>query len=173
MKGPTVSPRRFWNRRRISRSFASRNPQSRPFVWARGAETSLHRRPKSSRFRRPLTPPKQAGPRGRSSGSPPTAITFAGPIRSFRRNSSTPALTLSKASNSRSSGGVQGDGPGNSFVYIPSLKAVVAGVSAVFDQRLFRSAQSRSPRRLDEDAGSDSRVEAGHCNSPAIAWPGC
>ncbi len=33
-------------------------------------------------------------------------------------------------------GGVQGDGPGNSFVYIPSLKAVVAG-DTVFDRVYF------------------------------------
>jgi glyoxylase-like metal-dependent hydrolase (beta-lactamase superfamily II) len=33
-------------------------------------------------------------------------------------------------------GGVQGDGPGNSFVYIPSLKAVVAG-DTVFDHVYF------------------------------------
>lgn len=33
-------------------------------------------------------------------------------------------------------GGVQGDGPGNSFVYIPSLKAVVAG-DTVFDRAYF------------------------------------
>ncbi len=33
-------------------------------------------------------------------------------------------------------GGVQGDGPGNSFVYIPSLRAVVAG-DTVFDQVYF------------------------------------
>jgi glyoxylase-like metal-dependent hydrolase (beta-lactamase superfamily II) len=33
-------------------------------------------------------------------------------------------------------GGLQGDGPGNSFVYIPSLKAVVAG-DTVFDHVYF------------------------------------
>jgi glyoxylase-like metal-dependent hydrolase (beta-lactamase superfamily II) len=33
-------------------------------------------------------------------------------------------------------GGVQGDGPGNSFVYIPSLKAVIAG-DTVFDRVYF------------------------------------
>jgi hypothetical protein len=37
---------------------------------------------------------------------------------------------------SRITGGVQGDGPGNSFVYIPSLKAVVAG-DTVFDHVYF------------------------------------
>jgi glyoxylase-like metal-dependent hydrolase (beta-lactamase superfamily II) len=48
---------------------------------------------------------------------------------------STPVLTL-EGEDFPITGGVQGDGPGNSFVYIPSLKAVVAG-DTVFDHVYF------------------------------------
>lgn len=48
---------------------------------------------------------------------------------------STPALTL-EGEQFPITGGVQGDGPGNSFVFIPSLHAVVAG-DTVFDQVYF------------------------------------
>ena len=48
---------------------------------------------------------------------------------------STPVLTL-EGEHFPITGGVQGDGPGNSFVYIPSLKAVVAG-DTVFDHVYF------------------------------------
>src|ERR1035438_7575079 len=44
---------------------------------------------------------------------------------------STPVLTL-EGEQFPITGGVQGDGPGNSFVYVPSLRAVVAG-DTVFD----------------------------------------
>jgi glyoxylase-like metal-dependent hydrolase (beta-lactamase superfamily II) len=47
----------------------------------------------------------------------------------------TPALTL-EGEQFPITGGVQGDGPGNSFVYIPSLKAVIAG-DTVFDRVYF------------------------------------
>ena len=47
----------------------------------------------------------------------------------------TPYLTL-EGEQFPVTGGVQGDGPGNSFVYIPSLKAVVAG-DTVFDRVYF------------------------------------
>lgn len=47
----------------------------------------------------------------------------------------TPVLTL-EGENFPITGGVQGDGPGNSFVYVPSLKAVVAG-DCVFDHVYF------------------------------------
>ncbi|HEV3330782.1 MAG TPA: MBL fold metallo-hydrolase [Bryobacteraceae bacterium] len=47
----------------------------------------------------------------------------------------TPALTL-EGEQFPITGGVQGDGPGNSFVYVPSLKAVVAG-DTVFDRVYF------------------------------------
>ena len=48
---------------------------------------------------------------------------------------SSPVLTL-EGEQFQITGGVQGDGPGNSFVYIPSLKAVVAG-DTVFDRVYF------------------------------------
>src|SRR5579863_2525795 len=48
---------------------------------------------------------------------------------------STPVLTL-EGEDFPITGGVQGDGSGNSFVYIPSLKAVVAG-DTVFDHVYF------------------------------------
>jgi glyoxylase-like metal-dependent hydrolase (beta-lactamase superfamily II) len=48
---------------------------------------------------------------------------------------SSPVLTL-EGEQFPITGGVQGDGPGNSFVYIPSLKAVIAG-DTVFDQVYF------------------------------------
>jgi glyoxylase-like metal-dependent hydrolase (beta-lactamase superfamily II) len=48
---------------------------------------------------------------------------------------SSPVLTL-EGQQFQITGGVQGDGPGNSFVYIPSLKAVVAG-DTVFDRVYF------------------------------------
>jgi glyoxylase-like metal-dependent hydrolase (beta-lactamase superfamily II) len=48
---------------------------------------------------------------------------------------SSPALML-EGEQFSITGGVQGDGPGNSFVYIPSLKAVVAG-DTVFDRVYF------------------------------------
>src|SRR5579871_5059090 len=48
---------------------------------------------------------------------------------------STPVLTL-EGQEFPITGGVQGDGPGNSFVYIPQLRAVVAG-DTVFDRVYF------------------------------------
>jgi glyoxylase-like metal-dependent hydrolase (beta-lactamase superfamily II) len=48
---------------------------------------------------------------------------------------SSPALTL-EGEQFPITGGVQGDGPGNSYVYIPSIKAVVAG-DTVFDRVYF------------------------------------
>jgi glyoxylase-like metal-dependent hydrolase (beta-lactamase superfamily II) len=48
---------------------------------------------------------------------------------------STPEITL-EGEQLQITGGLQGDGPGNSFVYIPSIKAVVAG-DTVFDRVYF------------------------------------
>ena len=58
-----------------------------------------------------------------------------GPEPVLPQDLSTPALTL-EGEQFPITGGVQGDGPGNSFVYIPSLKAVVAG-DTVFDHVYF------------------------------------
>jgi len=58
-----------------------------------------------------------------------------GPEPVLPQDLSTPGLTL-EGEPFPITGGVQGDGPGNSFVYIPSLKAVVAG-DTVFDHVYF------------------------------------
>jgi len=58
-----------------------------------------------------------------------------GPEAVLPEELSTPVLTL-EGEQFPITGGVQGDGPGNSFVYIPSLKAVVAG-DTVFDRVYF------------------------------------
>jgi glyoxylase-like metal-dependent hydrolase (beta-lactamase superfamily II) len=58
-----------------------------------------------------------------------------GPDAVIPEDLATPALTL-EGETFPITGGLQGDGPGNSFVYIPSLKAVVAG-DTVFDHVYF------------------------------------
>jgi glyoxylase-like metal-dependent hydrolase (beta-lactamase superfamily II) len=58
-----------------------------------------------------------------------------GPDAVLPEELSSPMLTL-EGEQFQITGGVQGDGPGNSFVYIPSLKAVVAG-DTVFDRVYF------------------------------------
>src|SRR4029078_7261155 len=59
-----------------------------------------------------------------------------GPVPVLPEELSSPVLTL-EGEQFPITGGVQGaDGPGNSFVYIPSLKAVVTG-DIVFDQAYF------------------------------------
>ena len=59
---------------------------------------------------------------------------------------STPMLTL-EGEQFPITGGVYGDGPGNSFVYIPSLKAVVAG-DTVFDHVYFGVARDKAREDL-------------------------
>jgi glyoxylase-like metal-dependent hydrolase (beta-lactamase superfamily II) len=61
--------------------------------------------------------------------------TIPGPDPVIPEELTQPALTL-EGETFPITGGVQGDGPGNSFVYIPSLKAVVAG-DTVFDRVYF------------------------------------
>ena len=69
-------------------------------------------------------------------GRRPTATTSPGRIPCCPRSSPAPVLTL-EGQAFPITGGVQGaDGPGNSFVYIPSLKAVVTG-DIVFDHVYF------------------------------------
>jgi glyoxylase-like metal-dependent hydrolase (beta-lactamase superfamily II) len=58
-----------------------------------------------------------------------------GPDAVIPEDLATPALTL-EGETFPITGGLQGDGPGNSFVYIPSLRAVVAG-DTVFDHVYF------------------------------------
>jgi len=66
---------------------------------------------------------------------PTYANTIPGPDPVIPEELTTPALTL-EGETFPITGGLQGDGPGNSFVYIPSLKAVVAG-DTVFDRVYF------------------------------------
>jgi glyoxylase-like metal-dependent hydrolase (beta-lactamase superfamily II) len=77
---------------------------------------------------------------------------------------SEPVLTL-EGEQFPITGGVQGDGPGNSFVYIPSLKAVVAG-DTVFDRVYFGVPKDKARedwmKTLDQISGLN----------PAILVPG-
>jgi glyoxylase-like metal-dependent hydrolase (beta-lactamase superfamily II) len=67
--------------------------------------------------------------------SPTYGNNIPGPEPVVPEELSTPVLTL-EGEDFPITGGVQGDGPGNSFVYIPSLRAVVAG-DTVFDHVYF------------------------------------
>jgi glyoxylase-like metal-dependent hydrolase (beta-lactamase superfamily II) len=92
---------------------------------------------------------------------------------------STPVLTL-EGEDLPITGGVQGDGPGNSFVYIPSLKAVVAG-DTVFDHVYFGVPKDKARedwmKTLDQIAAlNPAIVIPGHQgpgatqNMASIAW---
>ena len=79
---------------------------------------------------------RPAGRRARSSGLPTYGNNIPGPDPVLPEELATPVLTL-EGEEFPITGGVQGaDGPGNSFVYIPSLKAVVTG-DIVFDHVYF------------------------------------
>jgi glyoxylase-like metal-dependent hydrolase (beta-lactamase superfamily II) len=91
----------------------------------------------------------------------------------------TPALTL-EGEEFPITGGVQGDGPGNSFVYIPSLKTVVAG-DTVFDHVYFGVPKDKAReawmKTLDQVAALNPAVIIpGHQgpgatqNMASIAW---
>lgn len=67
--------------------------------------------------------------------SPTYGLNIPGPEPVLPEELATPALTL-EGEQFPITGGVMGDGPGNSFVFIPSLKAVVAG-DTVFDRVYF------------------------------------
>ena len=73
---------------------------------------------------------------------------------------STPVLTL-EGEQFPITGGVQGDGPGNSFVYVPSLRAVVAG-DTVFDHVYFGVPKDKARedwmKTLDQIAALNPRV---------------
>jgi len=66
---------------------------------------------------------------------PTYGYNIPGPDPVLPEELSSPVLTL-EGEQFPITGGVQGDGPGNSFVYIPSLKAVIAG-DTVFDRVYF------------------------------------
>lgn len=91
----------------------------------------------------------------------------------------TPALTL-EGETFPITGGVQGDGPGNSFVWVPSLKAVIAG-DTVFDHVYFGVPKDKARedwmKTLDQIAAlQPSFVIPGHQgpgatdNMASIAW---
>jgi len=77
---------------------------------------------------------------------------------------SSPVLTL-EGEQFPITGGVQGDGPGNSFVYIPSLKAVVAG-DTVFDRVYFGVPKDRAREDWMKTLDQISALK------PAIVIPG-
>jgi len=77
---------------------------------------------------------------------------------------STPVLTL-EGEQFPITGGVQGDGPGNSFVYIPSLKAVVAG-DTVFDRVYFGVPRDKAREEWMKTLDQISALQ------PAILIPG-
>ncbi|HWF07796.1 MAG TPA: MBL fold metallo-hydrolase [Bryobacteraceae bacterium] len=91
----------------------------------------------------------------------------------------TPALTL-EGETFPITGGVQGDGPGNSFIWVPSLKAVIAG-DTVFDHVYFGVPKDKARedwmKTLDQIAAlQPSIVIPGHQgpgateNMASIAW---
>jgi glyoxylase-like metal-dependent hydrolase (beta-lactamase superfamily II) len=75
-----------------------------------------------------------------------------------------PVLTL-EGEDFPITGGVQGDGPGNSFVYIPSLKAVVAG-DTVFDRVYFGVPKDKAREDWMKTLDQISALQ------PAIVVPG-
>ncbi|MBV9505398.1 MAG: MBL fold metallo-hydrolase [Acidobacteriia bacterium] len=78
---------------------------------------------------------KNAWPARQKFWFPTYGNNIPGPDPVLPEELATPALTL-EGEQFPITGGVQGDGPGNSFVYIPSLQAVVAG-DTVFDHVYF------------------------------------
>jgi glyoxylase-like metal-dependent hydrolase (beta-lactamase superfamily II) len=77
---------------------------------------------------------------------------------------SAPVLTL-EGEQFQITGGVQGDGPGNSFVYIPSLRAVVAG-DTVFDRVYFGVPKEKAREEWMKTLDAISALK------PAILIPG-
>ena len=77
---------------------------------------------------------------------------------------SSPVLTL-EGEQFPITGGVQGDGPGNSFVYIPSLRAVVAG-DTVFDRVYFGVPKDKAREEWMKTLDQISALK------PAILIPG-
>jgi glyoxylase-like metal-dependent hydrolase (beta-lactamase superfamily II) len=78
---------------------------------------------------------KNAWPARQKFWFPTYGNNIPGPDAVLPEELSAPMLTL-EGEQFPITGGVQGDGPGNSFVYVPSLKAVVAG-DTVFDHVYF------------------------------------
>ena len=68
-------------------------------------------------------------------------------------------------------GGVMGDGPGNSFVYIPSLKAVVAG-DTVFDHVYFGVPKDKAREDWMKTLDQISALQPGEAIVPGHQGPG-
>jgi glyoxylase-like metal-dependent hydrolase (beta-lactamase superfamily II) len=107
---------------------------------------------------------KRAWPARQKFWFPTYGNNIPGPDPVLPEELATPVLTL-EGEQFPITGGVQGDGPGNSFVYIPSLKAVVAG-DTVFDRVYF--GVPRDKAREDWMKTLD-QISALH---PAILIPG-
>ena len=102
-----------------------------------------------------------------------------GPEPVMAEELATPMLTL-EGEQFPITGGVQGDGPGNSFVYIPSLKAVIAG-DTIFDHVYFGVPKDKARedwmKTLDQIAAlNPAAIIPGHQgpgatdNMASIAW---
>ena len=107
---------------------------------------------------------KNAWPGRQKFWAPTYGALIPGPEPVLPEPLESPVLTL-EGQEFPITGGVQGDGPGNSFVYVPSLKAVVAG-DTVFDRVYF--GVPRDKAREDWMKTLD-QIEALH---PAILIPG-
>lgn len=122
---------------------------------------------------------KNAWPARQKYWFPTYGNNIPGPDPVMAEELTTPVLTL-EGEQFPITGGVQGDGPGNSFVYIPSLKAVVAG-DCVFDHVYFGVPKDKAReawmKTLDQISALDPIVVIpGHQgpgatdNTLSIAW---
>jgi len=107
---------------------------------------------------------KNAWPARQKFWFPTYGNNIPGPEPVLPEELATPALTL-EGEQFPITGGVQGDGPGNSFVYIPSLKAVVAG-DTVFDQVYFGVPKDKAREEWMKTLDQISALQ------PAILIPG-
>jgi len=107
---------------------------------------------------------KNAWPARQKFWFPTYGNNIPGPDPVLPEELATPALTL-EGEQFPITGGVQGDGPGNSFVSIPSLKAVVAG-DTVFDQVYFGIPKDKAREEWMKTLDQISALQ------PAILIPG-
>ena len=107
---------------------------------------------------------KNAWPARQKFWFPTYGNNIPGPDPVLPEELATPVLTL-EGEQFPITGGVQGDGPGNSFVYIPSLKAVVAG-DTVFDQVYFGVPKDKAREEWMKTLDQISALQ------PAILIPG-
>jgi len=107
---------------------------------------------------------KNAWPARQKFWFPTYGNNIPGPEPVLPEELATPVLTL-EGEQFPITGGVQGDGPGNSFVYIPSLKAVVAG-DTVFDRVYFGVPRDKAREEWMKTLDQISALQ------PAILIPG-